>query len=223
VVVLDEVVLDEVRGHVVQVRLGGEHGVLARQLPVQLCLLLLAQFAIRTRGIDPFRDPLVQPGVHDVQLLAAVLVVQRQGRAIRHRPLEIVDRHIAAEDLLGNAALRAIDQGRAGEADEAGAGQRHTHVQRQASVLRAMRLVGNDDDVAALVPRCRHLPAKLVDQTEDVAPVLVAQQAFEPLGAGRLVTFVGRHAAADEGAVQLLVERYSCSSSSRRSVSSTKV
>jgi hypothetical protein len=47
--------------------------------------------------------------------------------------------------------LVVLEQRRAGEADIAGIGQGIAHVERQRAVLGAVRLVGDDDDVVALV------------------------------------------------------------------------
>ena len=72
-------VLHEIRGNVVQVRVRGENRIFPRQFAVKLFFLLFGQLAISTSGVDPFLDPLVQIGINDAQLLASVLVVQRQS------------------------------------------------------------------------------------------------------------------------------------------------
>ena len=100
-----------------------------------------------------------------------------------------------------------MNKRRAGEADECGIGQRQPHVARELAGLGAVRFVGNHDDV---VPRAVglvrvHVLVELVDQAEDVAVVLL-QQLFQLLArAGARRLFV-RHAAADEGPVNLAVQ-----------------
>ena len=117
------------------------------------------------------------------ELLAAVLVDQLDRRAVFLGALEVVARDVVAEDALGQLVL--LEQRRAGEADEGRVRQRQPHVARELAGLRAVRLVGNHDDVVALaVGLLRvHVLVELVDQAEDVAVVLL-QQLFE-VRAGR--------------------------------------
>ncbi|MCY1314006.1 hypothetical protein D9M70_645860 [compost metagenome] len=86
-------------------------------------------------------DTLVHLGVDDLELFPAILIEQRQRGAVGHGPLEVVDRHVVAEHLAGQLLLAAIDQRRAGEAQELRAWQPLTHVQRQSAVLRAVCLI----------------------------------------------------------------------------------
>jgi hypothetical protein len=105
------------------------------------------------------------------QLGRAVLVEERDRRAVLDRLLEVVDAHVVAEDLAG--ALLPRDEGRAREGDEERVRQRRAHVHRELVVLRPVRLVDDDDDVR---PRVEHLGRlELVDQREDVAVVLAEQ------------------------------------------------
>ena len=71
--------------------------------------------------------------------------------------------------------------------------------------LRAVRLVGDDDDVVALaVGLLRvHVLVELVDQAEDVAVVLL-QELFELLARGGARRLLVGDAAADEGPVNLV-------------------
>jgi hypothetical protein len=100
-----------------------------------------------------------------------------------------------------------LEERRAGEADERGVGQRQAHVARESAGLRPVGLVGNHDDV--VTGRCRarrvHVLVELVDQAEDEAVILLQQllQLLAGAGARRLLV---RDAAADEGAVDLVVQ-----------------
>ena len=70
----------------------------------------------RSGVLDQVVDVVVQVGIDQLQLRRAVLVEQRHRRAVLDRLLEVVDRDVVAEDLLG--ALLAGDQRRAGEGQE---------------------------------------------------------------------------------------------------------
>ena len=84
----------------------------------------------------------------------AVLVVDGHRGAVEHGLLDVVDADVVAED---RARVRVAQlDGRAREADERGVRQRVAHVPREAVdevVLAAVRLVGDDDDVAPLRQR----------------------------------------------------------------------
>ena len=73
--------------------------------------------------------------------------------------------------------------------------------------MRAVRLVGNHDDVVALAVGLLRVDVlvELVDQAEDVAVVLL-QQPFEIVARGGPRRVLVRDAAADEGLVNLVVE-----------------
>ena len=75
-------VLHEIRGNVVQVRIRCENRILPRQFTVELFFLFFGQLAIGTGGVDALLDPFVQIRINDAQLLAPVLVVQRQSCAV---------------------------------------------------------------------------------------------------------------------------------------------
>ena len=75
-------VLDEIRGNVIQVRVRGENRIFTRQFAVELFFLFFGQLAIGTGGVDALLNPFVQIRVNDAQLLAPILVVQRQSCAV---------------------------------------------------------------------------------------------------------------------------------------------
>ena len=98
--------------------------------------------------LDLLGDAVVQIEPRDAELLAPVLVDELDGRAVFLGALEVVARDVVAEDALGE--LVVLEQRRAGEADEGGVRQRKPHVARELAGLRAVRLVGDHDDVVAL-------------------------------------------------------------------------
>ena len=102
-------------------------------LPPQLALQPLLRFFGQVGFFDQLVDVVVQIGIVELQLRRAVLVEERHRRAVLHRLLEVVDRHVIAEDLA--RALLARDQRRAGEGQEQRVGQRRAHVERQRVVL----------------------------------------------------------------------------------------
>ena len=116
--------------------------VLAAELALQLLLLVLVQLG----GVQQRFQVAVQLLIGELHLRDAVLVVQRHGGAVFDGTGEVVDADVVAEHL-ARALFLALDQRRAGEADEAGVGQRVAHVQRKDVVLAAVGLVGDDDHV----------------------------------------------------------------------------
>ena len=90
-----------------------------------------------------------------------------------HGALDVVDVDVVAEDG-ARVAVGQLDR-RAGEADERGVGQRVAHVAREAVdevVLAAVRLVGDDDDVAPVAEQrvlLARLGQELLDRGEDHA------------------------------------------------------
>ena len=119
------------------------------ELPFELRLLL----RVELRVLDQAVEVVVQVRVDELQLRRAVLVEQRHRRAVLDRLLEVVDRDVIAEDLLG--PLLAGDQRRAGEGEEERLRQRGPHVQRQRVVLAAVRLVGQHDHVRPVAEQLR--------------------------------------------------------------------
>ena len=134
-------VRDDVRGDLVQPVVAGDQVVLAGELALQLLLLLLVQFGV----LEQLLHVVVQVLVGELQFGDAVLVVQRDRRAVLDRLPEVVDADVVAEDLA--RPLLARHQRRAGEADERGVRQGVAHVQGERVVLAAVRLVGDHDDV----------------------------------------------------------------------------
>ena len=192
-------VLDEVVGQLVQPIVGGDDlVVLAEQLLQQRGLI-----RVELGLLDRLGDPVVQVEPRDAQLLAPVLVDQLDRGLVLLGALEVVARDVVAEDAPGQ--LVVLEERRAGEADERGVRQREAHVARELARLRPVRLVRDDDDVVALAVGLGHRLVELVDQAEDEA-VIAAQDLLQLLaraGARRLL--VG-HAAADEGAPDLVVQ-----------------
>ena len=157
--------------------------------------------------LDLLGDVVVQVGSCHAQLLAAILVDQLHGRAVLLGPLEVVARHVVAEDALGQLVL--LEEWRAGEADESRIRKRGAHVARQPASLRAMGLVRDHDDVVALAIGLRrlHVLLELLDQTEDISgdsPFSRLLHDRSPVAA-RGVMVVG-NAAADERLVDLAVQ-----------------
>ena len=136
--------LDEIGGDLVQPLVGGDDLVVLPEQLLEQRLLVRVEFGL----LDRLGDAVVQVEPRDAQLLAAVLVDQLHGRAVLFGALEVVARDVVAEDALGE--LVVLEQRRAGEADEGGVRQREAHVARQLAGLRAVRLVGDHDDVVAL-------------------------------------------------------------------------
>ena len=84
--------------------------------------------------------------------------------------------------------------------------QRHAHLRGQSAVLRAVRFVGQNNDVAPLGPRRDHPFVEFMDQAEHITAVLIAQQALQTIGTSGLVALAGGHAAAHKGGVDLRVQ-----------------
>ena len=110
---------------------------------------------------------LVQVRVDELQLRRAVLVEERDGRAVLDRLLKVVDGNVVAENLL--RPFLAGDQRRAGEGEEQRLGQSRAHVQRQRVVLAAVRLVREHDHVGPVAQHLRRL--EFLDKREDIAVI----------------------------------------------------
>lgn len=144
------VVVHEVLGDLVQARLGHNHVHAVAELALDLLGLLL----VKVGGLHSVHELLVKLGVLDAQLVGAVLIEQWHRRAVLHRAVEIVDRDVSAE----RAACEVVvfQDGRAGETDSGGCGQKPHHVLGADAIVGAVRLVRQDDDVvirAASPPR----------------------------------------------------------------------
>ena len=163
--------LHEVGGDALEPGVGRDHlVVLAEQLLEQRLLI-----GVEVRVVDLRRDAVVQVRTRHPELLAPVLVHQLDRRAVLHGALEVVARHVVAEDASGEFV--ELEEGRPGESDERRVRQRGAHVSRQSPRLGAVRLVGDHDDVVArAVGAARiYILVELVDQAEDVAVVLLQQ------------------------------------------------
>ena len=198
------VMAHEVAGHLVEPLAGGDDVVVALQLPLQ------ALRDVDVVGLQLFQllgDALVQVVDGHAQVVAAGVVVERHRGAVLHRALEVVGGDVVAEHLARD--LVAGEQRRAGEADATGVRQGVAHVEGERAVLRAVRLVADDDDVVAagVAGLGIHVLVELLDQREDVGLVL-GQQPTQVVAAARPagVTVVVHHAAAGEGLVDLGVE-----------------
>ncbi len=139
-------VADEVGGDPPQALRAGDQLVLGREAAGQRLLLRIRRARPASRIPVSSSSKLL---VDDLQLGDAVLVEERDGGAVLDRVAEVVGRDVVAEDL-PRALHLALDQRRAGEAEEAGVGQRAAHVQGEGRVLAAVRLVGDHDHVLAL-------------------------------------------------------------------------
>jgi hypothetical protein len=177
--------------------------VLPSQLTLQPFLPVFGQVGF----FDQLVDIVIEIGVVEMQLRRPVLVEQRHRRAVFHRLLKVIDRHVIAEHLA--RAFFSRDQRRAGEREKKRVGQRRAHIERQRIVLRAMRLVGEHDHIAPIAEQLRRL--ELVNQREDIS--IVARQHLAQLRAGLGVTDVGiaHRAASGECLGDLLIEFHTIS------------
>jgi hypothetical protein len=124
-------VLHEVRRNAVEAFVSRDDLVVLAEQLVQQRLLVRVEVGL----VDPRCHALVKVRLRHTKLLAAVLIDQLDGRAVLFRALEVVPRHVVAEDAPGELVL--LEQGRAGETDERRVGQGHAHVARQpASTVR---------------------------------------------------------------------------------------
>ena len=128
--------------------LGADHRFELRPLALELLLALdfLAFGRLLELGVD--LRPL---GRLQLQLGQPALVVDRHRRAVVDGALDVVDADVVAEHR-ARVGVGLLDR-RAGEADERRVRQRVAHVPGEAVdevVLAAVRLVGDDDDVAPL-------------------------------------------------------------------------
>ena len=140
--------------------------VLAQQLLQQSGLIW-----VQVGGIDSGCDAVIQVQLGQAQLFTPVLIHQLDGGSVFFAALEVVARHIAAKNALGD--LVVLEQRRAGEADESRVGQCQPHVARQLARLGAVRLIRHHNDVVApAVGRVwRNLLIELVNQAEYVGVV----------------------------------------------------
>ena len=154
----------------------------------------------------------------EVQIHHTALVIDRTGGSIIYRLTHVVNIDVVAEHFLRVSV--AVADRRSGEADKRGAWQGFSHLlaesllHRQAlvvpvllAVLRAVRLVGHHDDVAA-GGECRVAFFKLLNGGEDDSPTLsVTQQIAQVFTALGVLWFLTKEVlAAAELTEELVVE-----------------
>ena len=195
------VMLHEVLRHLIEPLAGGDNVVLALQFSFQ------PLFHIEVIGFNLFqflRHPLVQIADGNAQFVAASVIVKRSRNLVFHRLLEAVDGNIVAEDLPRNLII--AEQRCAGEADVTGVRQGISHVQRQNSILRSMRFVGDDDDVVSLsVTFCR-VRIELLNQRKYVRLMLTEQAAQVCATRSATICVFIYHAATGKGFIDLIVQ-----------------
>ena len=127
----------------------------------QLLLDLLSLVLVEVLFLHCIKQFVVDLGVLDVELVRPVLVEQGNGRAVFYRAVEVVDGNIAAEGALRQVVV--IKNGRSGEAEPGSRGQKSHHILGEYSVVRAMRLVREHDDVVIGVNRARFRLVEFLD------------------------------------------------------------
>ena len=194
-------VLDEVLGNLLQPLVGGDDLVVLAQQLLQQGRLIRVEVSL----LDLVGDQVVEVEPRHAELLAAVLIHQLDRGAVFFRTLEVVARHVVAEDALGHLVVG--EQRRAGETDEGGVGQRDAHVAGETPGLGSVCLVGHDDDVVALAVGLVRFDVlvEFVDQAEDVGVILLQHrlQVRPGLCPRRLVA---DDAAADKSLVDLAIK-----------------
>ena len=157
--------LHQVGGHQRHAAIRAHQRLQLRPAALELLLVLdllalgrLLEVAVQTRAL----------GLVEQQLRQAILVVDGHRGAVDHRLPDVVDADVVAEDRAG-VGIGARD-GRAGEADERGVGQRVARVPGEAInevILAALRLVGDHHDVAPRRQGAPCLPALLEEELLD--------------------------------------------------------
>ena len=202
-------VLHQVAGDELDAVLGADHRFELRPpaLELLLALDLLAFGRLLELGVDlrPLR-------FLQLQLREPALVVDGHRGAVDDGALDVVDADVVAEHG-ARVGVGLLDR-RAGEADERGVGQRVAHVPREAVdevVLAAVRLVGDDDDVAPVrehrVPVALLLGEELLNGGEHHAAGGDRELRAQVGAVGGLHRRLAQQvAAAREGAEELVVE-----------------
>ena len=159
----------EVTGDLVEAFFRSNDMVVALQLGLQL---LSDIDVLRLESRQLLGNLLVDVLRSNVQLFAPRIIVERHGRAVINRPLEVVSGHIVTKHLLRQFV--ALEERRSSEPDIPRIRQGVAHVERQKPVLRPMCLVGNHDHVIAHRVRLAwtHLFVELLDERKDMALVL---------------------------------------------------
>ena len=163
-------VFHQVTGDELDAVVGADHRLELRPLALQLFLAL--DFLPLGRLLE-LRIDLRPLGFLHLEPRQPALVVDGHRRAIEHGALDVVDADVVAEHS-ARIGVGLLDRS-PGEADERSVGQRVAHVPREAIdevVLAAVRLVGDDDDVAPLAEqwvRLTRLSQELLDRGENDA------------------------------------------------------
>ena len=177
-----------------------QHGHLGGPLG-QVVPVLLAQVA------GDLRVGFVDGRLVDLQLDLRRLEMQRQRGLVPDGLLERVAAHVAFLVLVGaegpEGVLVGPVDGRAGEAEEEGVGQRLAHLAAQVAFLGAVRLVHHHDDVRALVQPAVRL-GELVDGGDEHLAHVLPQQGLQLLPRGHADHV--RHVGGVEGGGDLGVE-----------------
>ena len=193
--------LDEIRRNLIEPLVGGDDLIVLPEELIEQRRLVRIEFGL----LDLRRDPVVQIGSDDAQLLATVLIDQLDGCAVLLRAFEVVPRNVVAEDALGDLVL--LEEWCSREPDKGRVRQRQTHVAREPSGLGTVRLIRDHDDIVTIaVGFLRvHILIEFVDQAKDVAVVLL-EQPFEVGARCRPWRAAVSDATADEGSIDLVVE-----------------
>jgi len=213
------VVCDEILRHLAQPLVGADERLDRAPLTLQglLARVLFALGELLELGVD--LGPLA---LGEVEPSKAVLVVDGDGRLVLYGLQDVVHADVVAEDLDG-ALVVQLDR-RPGEADEGSPGERIAEVLREPvglltglpvelrleAVLASVRLVGDDDDVAAVREQLCFLGVhrgELLDRREVDASRSRAQQVAQVCAALGLDRALAQQALGHrEGAEELVVE-----------------
>ena len=135
-----------------------------------------------------------------------VLIVQRYGSPVLHRPLEVVHGYVAAEGALGDVVIG--QQGCPGKANAGSGRQKAYHVVGEDAVLTAVGLVGENENIVVGVDGLGIGLIELLNQGEDktgVPPKFVDQ--IVAAGGHKLSGFrLTQQAAVFKGLADLLVQ-----------------
>ena len=161
---------------------------------------------VRLQLFQLLGNPFVQVADRHAELIAARIVIERHRGLILHGSLEIVGGDVITEYPPGDLVI--LKERRASKADIAGIRQSVAHIERQETVLGAMGLVCDYNDVIALGVGLAfgHRLVEFLDQRKHMRFVL-SQQLGEMFAAGppaRLAVIV-HHAASGKGLVNLRI------------------
>ena len=160
------VVAGKVFGNRPQTRLRRQQMDLLGELRFELVLLIHVEIRVFYGVQNPICDLRV---VKVKDLLSAVLVIQRDSRAVLHGSLEVIDRNIAAKGAGGDVVAR--QKRRSGKADARRRRQQLHHVIGKDTVLAAVRLVRHDDNIVVGIDRRGVGLIEFLDQRKDEAGI----------------------------------------------------